>query len=277
MLSDSLTLPAIVVGIDGSTAALRAAVWAVDEAVSRDIPLRLVHAFDVDDSREPHAAESAVRHVIAAVEATGGPVKIETDFIRGHPVSTLARASRAAAMLCVGAVGSDHFEPERVGSTAATVAASAHCPVAVVHGHGRPTRTHLGWVVAEADKAPDNGVVLGAAVEEARLRNAPLRVITRWQSPSSSQCAIAEGDRRIRARLARRLAPWRRRYPDLQIESIAVHGSILEYLAKNAADMQLLVVGARDPHRVSELCGPAGYAAIGDCDCVLLVVDHQHL
>ena len=32
-----------IVGIDGSKAALRAALWAVDEAVSRDTPLRLVH------------------------------------------------------------------------------------------------------------------------------------------------------------------------------------------------------------------------------------------
>jgi nucleotide-binding universal stress UspA family protein len=33
----------IVVGIDGSDAGVRAAQWAVDEAVSRDVPLRLVH------------------------------------------------------------------------------------------------------------------------------------------------------------------------------------------------------------------------------------------
>jgi len=34
--------PSVVVGIDGSRAAVRAALWAVDAAVSRDIPLRLV-------------------------------------------------------------------------------------------------------------------------------------------------------------------------------------------------------------------------------------------
>ena len=36
----------VVVGIDGSRSALDAALWAVDEAVSRDIPLRLVYAID---------------------------------------------------------------------------------------------------------------------------------------------------------------------------------------------------------------------------------------
>ena len=38
--------PTVVVGIDGSRSAVDAALWAVDEAVSRDIPLRLVYAID---------------------------------------------------------------------------------------------------------------------------------------------------------------------------------------------------------------------------------------
>ena len=194
--------------------------------------------------------------VIAAVEATDKPVKIEVEITKGPPVGTLVRASRSAAMVCVGAVGSDHFQPDRVGSTAAAVATSAQCPVAVIHGFGRPTRPHPGWVVVEADKSPDNGVVLGAAVDEARLRNAPLRVITCWQAPSGDQQAVAEGDHRIHARLTRRLSPWRRRYPDLRIEPIAVHGSILDYLAKSAADVQLLVVGARDAQHLARACRP---------------------
>jgi len=33
---------AVVVGIDGSKAAVRAALWAIDDAVDRDIPLRLI-------------------------------------------------------------------------------------------------------------------------------------------------------------------------------------------------------------------------------------------
>ena len=41
--------PAVVVGINGSPTAVDAALWAVDEAVSRDIPLRLVYAIDPDN------------------------------------------------------------------------------------------------------------------------------------------------------------------------------------------------------------------------------------
>ena len=45
-----LSPPSVVVGVDGSRSALDAALWAVDEAVSRDVPLRLVYAVDPDNS-----------------------------------------------------------------------------------------------------------------------------------------------------------------------------------------------------------------------------------
>ena len=45
--------PRIVVGIDGSDAAINAAKWAVAEAISRDVPLRLVHAIPNDSQMDP--------------------------------------------------------------------------------------------------------------------------------------------------------------------------------------------------------------------------------
>ena len=138
--------PAVVVGVDGSRAAIRAALWAVDEAVSRDIPLRLVSAVDQGEDDDVHPdgaarrlamAEIAVRSAIMAVESTDKPVKIEVEITQGLPTSTLVQASRSAVMVCVGAVGLNHFQPGRVGSTAAALAASTHCPVAIIRGQDR--------------------------------------------------------------------------------------------------------------------------------------------
>lgn len=281
-MGDAHTSPAVVVGVDGSASALRAAVWAVDVAASRDVRLRLVSVLEANgtEGRGPDgtaarqaAAQSAVADVVHAVETR--PVKIDVDITRGSPAGTLVRASRSAAMVCVGAVGFHHFQPGRVGSTAATLAVSAHCPVAIVRDN--PTRRRGTEILAEVDESPDNGVVLEAAVEQARLRNAPLRVITCWQAPSEDQRTTVQGDCQIRARLARRLAPWRRRCPDLLMEPVVVHGSVLDYLSKNAAAAQLFVVGAGDPQHVREVVGPAGNAALGDSDCAVLVVDHRHL
>src|ERR1700682_1753571 len=82
--------PSVVVGIDGSRAAVQAALWAVDEAVSRDIPLRLVYANappDTSDTDPKDAAsrlataELAVRYAFSAVESTEKPVKIEVEIL----------------------------------------------------------------------------------------------------------------------------------------------------------------------------------------------------
>src|SRR6478735_7951359 len=101
----------VVVGIDGSRSALDAALWAVDEAVSRDIPLRLVYAIDPDAAtgsdnqaaaRDLATAEIAVRQAFTAVESTEKPVKIEVEILQDRPVRALWGASRWAAVICVG-------------------------------------------------------------------------------------------------------------------------------------------------------------------------------
>jgi len=180
--------PAVVVGIDGSPTAVDAALWAVDEAVSRDIPLRLVYAIDPDNTsgtdpqdaaRDLAAAEVAVRYAYTAVESTDKPVKIEVEILHERPGRALLEASRSAAMACVGAMDLRHSAHRRIGSTAAALAASAHCPVAIVR-RGHPNSTGQRWVVAEVDESAASNGVLRRAVGEARLREAPLRVSSGW-------------------------------------------------------------------------------------------------
>ena len=281
--------PAVVVGIDGSRTAVRAALWAVDEAVSRHIPLRLVHVLDPGDTDDVHpddaarrlaAAESALRDAVMAIESTDRAVKIEVEINQGRAVSTLVRASRSALLVCVGTVGLNHFQRGRVGSTAAALASSAHCPVAIIRGHDRPAQPHADGIIVETDEGPHDGVVLEAAMEEARLRKAQLTVITCWQSQFTDvhdAGAVADGNRRVGAQLDRRLARWTRRYPDLEVKSVVVHGCTVNYLAKNPDSVQLVVVGAHDCHHVEELVGPTGNAALRDTDSSLLIVNRRHL
>lgn len=244
----------VVVGIDGSREAIAAALWAVEEAVGRHVPLRLLHATEPGDTQA--AAEMAIRHAVKEILATGKPVSIETEVVRGPAIGSLIRASASAGMVCVGAVGRHHFRAGRVGTIAAGLAMSARCPVAVLragHDH-RPE-----GIVIEVDGSPDNGAVLDAAVTEARLRNAPITAIVRRQP----------GDRRALADLDRRLAPWTRRHPGLRIESAAIPGGLPQYLACRPRPEGLVIAGARNRRRLGELVGPAG--------CSLLVVDRQHL
>src|SRR6476661_8361272 len=181
--------PSVVVGIDGSRSAVHAALWAVDEAISRDIPLRLIYAIDPADTtstdpedaaRDLAKADVAVRHAFTAVESTDKPVKIEVEILQDRPTRALIEASRWAAMVCVGSVGLKHSAQGRMGSTAADLASSSHCPVAVVRGHD-PFQAEQQWVVAELDRSPAGEGVLRRGFEEAQLRGVPLRVLTAWQ------------------------------------------------------------------------------------------------
>jgi nucleotide-binding universal stress UspA family protein len=279
--------PAVVVGIDGSRSAVDAALWAVDEAVSRDIPLRLLYAIDPtrsgtnpqDAARDLAAAEIAVRHAFTAVESTNKPAKIEVEILQDWPTRALLEASRWAALVCVGAMGFTHCAHGRIGSTAAALASSAHCPVAVVRGHD-PLHAKHQWVVADVDESAVGDGVLRRALQEAQLRGAPLRVLTMWQSRFTDihdGNAVADGNRLARAQLERRLAPWKKRYPDLDVRAVAVHCSTLNFLTKNAGSIQLLVVGHERAQGITALLRPPGYAALHNADCSVLICEPQNV
>lgn len=89
---------AVVVGIDESASALHAAEWAVEEAVDRDVRLRLVHVVEPTSAhaRPAAAAEVALRAARAAATRTGVPVQIETVIARGSVVGTLVAESAGA-------------------------------------------------------------------------------------------------------------------------------------------------------------------------------------
>ncbi|HEU4360067.1 MAG TPA: universal stress protein [Mycobacterium sp.] len=245
-MHDSHPVPAVVVGIDGSQAALSAAVWAAGEAADRGIPLKLVYViYDADlpgaeigcdtdrGGDQLAAAHAALADARRAVQATETPANVETEVRWGNPLATLIELSRSAAMVCVGAIGIEHA-CHRAGSTAAALAGSAGCPVAVIRGSDLGRRAETGHIVVEVDASPDNNVVLRWALAEAKLRRAPLRVITADQTAQPS-------------RLIDRWAP---RYPDVLVESVAVSGGVTEYLAACLAEegesIRLFVSGTRD-------------------------------
>ena len=277
-MSEQFTPASIVVGIDGSRTAVRAALWAIDEAISRDIPLNLLAA--ANSPAERADAELAVRSAAAAVVATGQPVDLAAHVLDGEPTPILLKHSRTAAMVCVGAVGRRHFVRNRLGSTTGALVAAAHCPIAVVRGGDESAAEPGGWIVVELDETPDSAAVLQFGVAEARLRNAPLRVLGAWQSRYTDvhdSHAVADGNRLVRSQLDRRLSQWRHLYPDLDAKPVAIHGSALNYLSKHANEIQLVVVGAPNATGVGELLGPMGLTTLNDTDCTILVVDRQRL
>lgn len=254
-MSNVYPAPAILVGVDGSRPAIQAALWAIDEAVSRDIPLRLVYVIDPHDASGARAvdtrlavARAALADAHRAVDAAGEPVKVETDILWGRTVSKLLEVSRSAAMICIGRVGLNHA---RHGgpAVAACLIRSALCPVAVIQA---PATSEVGGVVVEAD----NGKVLRHAFDEARLRKTPLRALSVSKGPDAGD--TRPGKPSARAHLDRRLARWIRLYPDVQAAPVIVAGGVDRYLRAQREAAQLVVA---DSYRAEELCH-AGHSVL---------------
>ena len=82
---------------------MRAALWAVDEAIRHDTTLLLVHVIghtSNDHETVMAKAKSVLTEAWEAVAATGKPVKVESDVAHGDTALQLVEASRIGGLKC---------------------------------------------------------------------------------------------------------------------------------------------------------------------------------
>ncbi len=260
----------IVVGIDGSDAAINAAKWAVAEAVSRNIPLRLIHAIPQrhgdaagDDSLDIEYAQTSLRAADAALQAMGQPVKVECDVVHGSSESALVNESRDAAMVCVGSVGTGWVARRFLGSTADTVARNAHCPVAVIRCSREAAGSDDGYVAVAVEESANNDAVLEHGFREARLREAPILAMGVWR------WGLGEIPYR---QLEHRLGPWVSRHREVHVQPAAARRGPAEFLTHTSEPVQLAVVSSEEADKVARMVGPITAHPGGNQGCSVLVV-----
>jgi nucleotide-binding universal stress UspA family protein len=263
------TMKPIIVGIDGSQAAIGAALWSVDEAISRGAPLRLVsviaraHRSPDDDDRDLALADQSLRQARSAIEATGKPVTVETDVPRGPAAAVLVEASRDAELIVVGSVGAGRDDRFTLGPTATEVAERARCPVAVLRTDSGPPPPDIDWIVVRMADAPDNDAVVKHAVAEAKLRRAPMLLLA---GPPEELAEHADGD------FERRVHEWRRRHPEVRVYPIATQDAVAGFLTAHEERVQLAVIGGVEAARLARLVGPQGHPLFRHPECSVLVV-----
>ena len=261
----------IVVGIDGSDAAINAAKWAVTEAISRNIPLRIVFAIPErhadaaagDDSLDIQYGQASLRAADAALQAMGEPVKVECDIVHGSPESALIDESRRAAMICVGSAGIGRIASKVLGSTADAVARKAHCPVAIIRTHREGAESDSGYVAVVVDESSGNDAVLDHGFREARLRGAPILALGVWRW-GLGEIPYHE--------LSHRLGHWVARYRDVHVMPTAARRGAAEFLARTQESVRLAVVSSQDADKVARIVGPTGQHVLGRAGCSVLVV-----
>jgi nucleotide-binding universal stress UspA family protein len=266
--------PSVVVGIDGSQAAIQAAEWAVDEAVSREVPLRLVEVIPEQVEPAPFAsvgnvrmeveyAETALRIAAAAVAADGKPVKVETAILRGNPATALIAESRNAAMVCVGSTGIGRFAKALLGSTVAELAEAAHCPVAIIRTRQHREKPDIDLIVVAVNDSPGNDDVVERAIKEAQLRRARVLALGVWRQDLGEM---------PHDKLDRRVHVWEQRYPSVQFHALATRTGIADFLDVSSSRIQLAVIGSTDTDQVASLIGPHSHPILGHAECSVLIV-----
>jgi nucleotide-binding universal stress UspA family protein len=282
---------AIVVGTDGSPDGTRAVGWAADEAASRRCPLRIVHAVAPwlqDRNVDPRllavrewllaGGQEVVGAAVEAARTRAEGIEVAGEMVPGGAARALLEQSRDASMMVVGGSGVGTVAGLLLGSTALQVVSHATVPAVVVRQVEPFARDEIAVGV---DGLPAGEPALTFAFEEAGLRDARLRAVHVWADPGTTgpggrtplvydAATVTAGHTQW---LNEVLAPWRNKYPEVEVVIEVVHGRPVRILSGISARSDLLVVGTRGHGGFRGLVlGSVSHGLLHHAHCPLAVV-----
>ncbi len=283
----------ITVGINGSAESLAAAHWAAGEARLRDLPLRLVYAWEWLPSQEDAGPrqtlpDRVLSEAATEVEASHRGVPVSVDGIADLPVKALVAAAAESELLVLGSRGLGGVHGFLTGSVALGVVARAERPVVLVHAAAAPPGEAAPGdrceVVAGLALHHHCEAVLSFAFDAAAVRTATLRVVRAWHAPALYDYAAGGVDaesadtaeQQERQELSGTLRPWRRRYPQLMVREEIAAGTPADHLVAAGRDADLLVIGRRTQRSpLGTRLGAVAHAVLHHAACPVAVVPHE--
>lgn len=292
----------VVVGVDGSTASLKALRWATDYVRESGNKLHIVCTYALpsftaasmdggyaalDDSAIRAGAESVLEHALAAVHdaaltATG-------EVCIGDPAAVLIDASHEAALVVVGTRGHGGFAGRLLGNVSSALPAHANCPTVVVPHDWEPRSDadvpqRKPRIVAGVDGSPSSQVALDHALEYANLRDSDLYVIggvplsrgsglLSWlPSTVDHESVLADMQSKLDSLVGERVGS----YPALRIHTQVLDGTGAELLTEFSAASDLIVVGTRGRGGFAGmLLGSTSQSLLLHAKCPVLVVPQR--
>jgi nucleotide-binding universal stress UspA family protein len=258
----------VVVGVDGSEAALAALDWAVHEAVDRDRRLRIIHAFiwplfnhvslgplpsGPPSSGLRAAAQAVIDEAVRRASTMSPGLVVEAMIHSGAAGPVLLAEAENADLVVVGSRGLGGFAGLLVGSVSSQLAAHSPSPVIVTRSpqadRGRPFGDRV--VVGVEDLATSAGTVEFALTEASRL-SVPVTMIScvppepvLYGVPFIDQTAL-DAQREL---LTRAVEEWQPKFPDLEISDRLVRDTPSHALVRESRTARLVVVGAGGSRR----------------------------
>jgi nucleotide-binding universal stress UspA family protein len=281
----------ILVGIDDAPDSDVALNWAVDDARTRTVPIRLVYAYhwelphnrnpvdapvpDAERQQPRHIAEQVVARAIDRARERDAGVTVDGEAIDGKAARVLLDESAHAAELVLGSRHLKTLGSAVLGSLGAAVAARSACPVVVTRGPAGLPDEGAGVVVG-IDGTEASETVLAFGFDHASRHRVPLRAVLCWhQDPLAAMSWRPEppAPERAEAWLSETLAGWRERYPDVVVHPAVVREHPVAGLVLASAAQYLLVVGSHGRHALAgTLLGSVSQGVLHHATCPVAIV-----
>ncbi|MER5295533.1 universal stress protein [Streptomyces pharetrae] len=282
----------ITAGVDGSEESHAALAWAAREAVRRDRPLRVVHAWRftpheaVEGGRDTQAGwvRGALDGAVREIAGRHPGLEVTGEVAEGDAVETLVAAADRSELLALGSRGHGRVVGFLLGSVGRQVIAEATGPVVLVRSGDRASAEAEGReiVVGQEGGPEDCAAVLRFAFETAAARGATLRAVRAWTlppvfaySPASLQLLDEAGGPvpYEKKALGEALQPWRERFPQVPVVEHVEMGSAGQVLLDVSARAQLVVVGRRARRTaVGARIGSVAHGVLHHAPCPVVVV-----
>ena len=280
--------PPIVVGVDASPTSEPALRWAITEASTRRIPLKLVSAwnpsFDIDAlglatrEVEDHC-RAVLDHAREQVDATDPTIPVTTTTYIGPAQTALIAASRDADTVVVGSRGLRPLRALLIGATSLEVAAHAECPAVLVRETTAPRPG--GRVVVGVDGSPQSAEAVAYGFSYASAHGVGLTVLHAFQVEYVAGVIsdLSAEDSRTRAAqeelvlTAEAVAGWREKYPDVDATTVTSRAHPVDALVEASESAALVVIGGHRRGRIGgALLGGVGHGILHRAHCPVAVV-----
>lgn len=254
---------AVVAGIDGSSHDVLVLTAALAEAKLRKAPLHVRHCYELVGPSLADGfaminwaaladADIAEKVLVVAREtlSTLDPEwPVTFDHPPGRPENLLVEASEQATLVVVGTGRKSRLEEMLLGTVALSVAAHAACPVLVVPPGADPDGS--GDIVVGVDGSRHSRHAVAVAIEEARMREARVDVLTTWNLEVVDGYVVTEPDSPEWRQVEERIQTMQESIlADLDTQGVevslrSVKGGTRATLADASAGAAMVVVGNR--------------------------------
>ena len=287
----------VVVGVDESAGADQAVTWAVDEARSRGVGLRLVCGYGTaltsasitvfgslppgDSTIARDFTADVLAKVAARVRESAPDLDVSTHVVDDEAARALVDESTRASLIVLGSRHLASVGSVLLGSVSAAVSARAACPVVVLRGVAGPATEHAAVIVG-VDGHPGSEDVLEFSFDYASRRSVPLRAVLCWHPDRLSQMmwrAEPPAPEHAHAWLSEALAGWREKYSDVVVDSGVLREHPVAGLVAASSAQHLLVVGSHGRHAFAgTLLGSVSQGVLHHATCpVALVPATMHM